>query len=144
MKYIEKFIYVYELLRNNEVFYIGQTSTPQNRFNGHMAVHGKDIYMKIIDKFVDIEHKHIIEYLNKGCKLINKEIPERSDYKIGDILKSKSFKTITKIWDNNLQKNFKSIYECAKHYKISDYLIKSHLNGKKTKISKILNIEYGK
>jgi len=135
--------YVYELIKDGEVFYIGKTINPENRLIDHFQKYGINIQMKIIEIFIDPEHRIILEYKEKGITLNNKEFYINKDrtYNIGDILESKKKPPIGKIWDNKTQTEFSSVYAFAKHNGFSDYLISSHLKGKKTKISKLLDIK---
>lgn len=136
--------YIYELYRDDTLFYVGKTLNPYSRLLYHFAFYGDKIQMKIIDIYIDLEHKYIYDYIKDKKEIINKDIPsnKEKEYNIGCILKtSNNKKPIYKIWDNKLQKKFKSIYECSKHYKISDYIIKRHLFNKNKLLSHILDIE---
>ena len=135
--------YVYELIKDNEVFYIGKTINPEGRLLDHYQKYGTSIKMRIIDMFTDPEHKIILEYKAKGINLKNKEFYVHKDqtYSIGDVLEYKKKENSSKIWDNKTQTEFPSVYAFARHYNYSDYLVSSHLKGKDTKISKFLDIK---
>jgi hypothetical protein len=135
--------YVYELIENDVVFYIGKTINPETRLLDHFQKYGNNIKMKIIDIFIDPEHKIILEYKEKGINLKNKEfyIDKDKTYVVGDIIEYKKKPNIGRIWDNKTQTEFPSVYSFAKYYGFSDYLVSSHLKGKSTKISKLLDIK---
>jgi hypothetical protein len=136
--------YVYELYRGDALFYVGKTLNPYNRLIYHFGTFGKDIKMVIIDIYVDLEHKYIYDYLELKKGITNKDIPSNKEkkYEIGEILKSSdNSKPAYKIWDNNLQRGFNSLYECSKHYKISDFRIKRHLFKKDHLLNDILDLE---
>ena len=136
--------YIYELYKDNILFYIGKTLNPYNRLIYHFGMFGKDIKMVIIDTYIDLEHKYIYDYLELKKDIINKDIPSNKEkkYEIGETLKaSDNIKPIYKIWDNKLQRNFNSLYECSKHYKISDFRIKKHLLKQDSLLNNILDLE---
>ncbi len=135
--------YVYELIKDNEVFYIGKTINPEGRLLDHYQKYGTSIIMKIINIFTDPEHEIILEYKAKGINLKNKEfyVDKDKTYSVGDIIEYKKKQNSNRIWDNKTQTEFPSVYAFAKHFNYSDYLVSAHLKGKNTKISKFLDIK---
>lgn len=143
-KNIKTYIYIYSISyqNSNDVFYIGQTCEPKSRFYDHIRTYGDKIKLEIIDKVVNIEHEYIKQYLNKGYKLLNKEKLRSSNHDIGEILLSNIKIISKKLIDKNTGHIYKNINQYSTLNNISHYLILNHLKGKKTKISKQLNIEH--
>ena len=84
----EIYCYVYGLLnKHKEVRYIGRSFKPRQR----CLSHGVD-YIKIIDKFIDVEQKWINKYIDDGIILENKENPQECEiHNVGDIVKISKF-----------------------------------------------------
>jgi hypothetical protein len=87
------YTYIYELRyeNNNEVFYIGKTNNPYNRFGGHRSSGNfgdSKFYMKIIKKYIDLEDEIINIYINEGHKLLNvrKNNDIMKEYNVGETL----------------------------------------------------------
>jgi hypothetical protein len=82
--------YVYELYKNDILFYVGKTLNPHNRLLYHFITFGKNIKMVIIDIYVDLEHKYIYDYIDSKKGIINKDIPsnKEKEYHVGEILKN--------------------------------------------------------
>ena len=79
----EVWCYVYGLLDDDGlVTYCGRSYHP--RFRGRSHSHKGNI--KILDKFIDIEHKWVQELKNKGQAQNNRELPLYSeDWDVGDV-----------------------------------------------------------
>tara|TARA_B110000858_G_C17543666_1_gene354727 strand:- start:37 stop:504 length:468 start_codon:yes stop_codon:yes gene_type:complete len=79
----EVWCYVYGLLDDDGlVTYCGRSYHP--RFRGRSHSHKGNI--KILDKFIDIEHKWVQKLKNKGQAQDNKELPlHGEDWDVGDI-----------------------------------------------------------
>ena len=79
----EIWCYVYGLLDDDVlVTYCGRSYTPRERGRSH-SHHG---HIKILDKFIDIEHKWVQELKNKGQAQNNRELPLYSeDWDVGDV-----------------------------------------------------------
>lgn len=143
-KDIKTYIYIYSISyqNSNDIFYIGQTCEPMERFRVHIRTYGDKIKLEIIDKIINIEHEYIKQYLNKGYKLLNKEKLRSSSHNVGEILLPNTKITSKKLIDKNTGRIYKNINQYSTLNNISHYLILNHLKGNKTKISKQLNIEY--
>ena len=67
-------VYVYGLFEWGKCIYVGETLIPSKRFTTHYKKYreeGSSVYMKILDKYEDLEHKWIVHYQNEGCDLNN-------------------------------------------------------------------------
>jgi hypothetical protein len=85
-------VYIYALLNeDDEIIYIGKSSTPSDRFsshknNGHASVNK----MRILDYFYDKEYYYIKKYISEGHNLSNKQTdPWEEDWNIDDIIEYK-------------------------------------------------------
>lgn len=58
---MKKIIYVYQLLENKEVFYIGLTKNPEMRLRHHKRNYGEDITMNIFYETWDVEEANRVE-----------------------------------------------------------------------------------
>lgn len=72
----EKEISIYALIRDDEVFYIGQSSVPVNRLRAHHSLLKESVNMAILknvpfEEVIYWECKFIVEYTEAGCKLDN-------------------------------------------------------------------------
>lgn len=71
-------MYIYVLLENNIVFYVGKTTDLRGRYAYHRMRFGKTIQMALIDK-CSISESHYLEryyikkFINKGFLLKNKD-----------------------------------------------------------------------
>lgn len=93
--------WIYTLVRNGSIFYVGRTVNIYNRYSAHKSAHGEDIEINIIDKIVDnstkaskCEKRHIERYLKAGHPLINKK-----DVKGEEDRKSRSYKIFPSIYE---------------------------------------------
>lgn len=127
-------VYIYELLdENNEVFYIGKTSTPNRRLGTHKQDRIRKMKLKILDCFIDIEYKWIHKYLEKGCILENKETnPMVENWNIGDIIGIKTGREL-KIKDLISNKIYNSIKEATEKLDVSRYIVGRLLHDEKYK-----------
>ena len=99
------YTYLYELINeeNDEVFYIGKTNNPYNRFHTHRS-HNKfkvdKFYMRVIKKYIDVEDEVINKYINEGHKLVNirKNDYVNREYELNQIIKNDPYYIINKIF----------------------------------------------
>lgn len=100
------YTYLYELINEEteEVFYIGKTNDPKNRFGGHRTYNkfgNIKFYMKIIKKYYDVEDETIKNYINEGHSLLNKRKNDYiiNEYTVGDIFKHDPYMMINRIFN---------------------------------------------
>ena len=100
------YTYVYELVNEetNNVFYIGKTNNPQNRFGGHRNYNrfgdGVKFFMRIVKKYYDAEDEIICKYINEGHRLLNKRKNDYiiQEYEVGQIIKYDPYLIIDKMF----------------------------------------------
>lgn len=92
------YTYVYGLFTpKGKLFYIGKTSSPKSRFRVHLKESynfSNDVgYLKILEKYFDLEESTIHKYLSEGVRLENKEIKKTCEWEheIGDKLFKSSY-----------------------------------------------------
>ena len=100
------YTYLYELINEEteEVFYIGKTNEPKQRFGGHRTYNqfgNIKFYMKIIKKYYDVEDEAIKKYIEEGHTLLNKRKNDyiNDEYNIGDIIRYDPYKMINKMFN---------------------------------------------
>lgn len=108
-------VYIYGILDNEEeVVYVGKSSTPNLRLRHHKHLKPRYNRCKILDIFYDKEHYWINYFLDKGAKLENKELVEYvEDYKIGDIIEIKN-RLQYQILNKKTGKTYESINDLLK------------------------------
>ena len=138
--------YLYTLRNDkNEIFYVGKTKAPTNRFSTHYSKINIPFTMELVKEYYDDEDKFILELISKGENINNIQIPYNLEgkYSVGTKFLSENIKLKNKpIFDKMLNKTFNTIKECAEYYKVQPYIISNHLRGVKTSISEKLQIEY--
>jgi predicted GIY-YIG superfamily endonuclease len=108
-------IYVYGLLdKNDNIIYVGKSSTPKRR----LISHDHASKLKILDVIGDIEIYWIQKLLKEGHNLANKHTNyEIEDWNVGDIIELGT-KGI-KIYDSQTQKTYDTIASLSKELNIS-------------------------
>lgn len=138
--------YLYTLSNeNNEIFYIGKTKSPYNRFTTHYSKINYPFIMEIVKEYYDEEDKLIVELLTTGKNISNLQLPynPEGEYNIGLKFSSNDIKSKNKpIFDKKLKRIFNTIRECAEYYNVEPYTISNHLRGINTIISKDIELEY--
>lgn len=83
-------VYIYGLLdKDNQVCYVGKSTTPRVRLYAHNLQHGIKS-MVILDEYVDQEQYWLDYYKSKNVSLLNKEeCINQEVHKVGDIIKLK-------------------------------------------------------
>lgn len=116
-------VYVYGVLdQNDQIIYVGKTSTPSYRLPHHKKSMSVTVNkMKILDIFYDKENFWIHKLINEGHVLENKEISSTVEhYEIGDIVELKEQK---KFIVRNIKTGeiFSSAYKACNSYKKIGY-----------------------
>ena len=84
--------YIYHLVRDEKVFYVGQTDNLERRRIEHMANYGKNfsiVRVKTVLKGVDIdaqERKEIKRMIKEGAQLVNKKLLPKEE-KVATVIK---------------------------------------------------------
>ena len=114
-------VYVYGILDDNdEIVYVGKTSTPKRRLGDHKRTTGWD-RMKILDLFYDKEF-YWIEKLRHNSKLENKfDRPNQEDWEIGDIVEIGD--RGIQVLDTKTNIKYQTIKEASEDLDISRYKI---------------------
>jgi predicted GIY-YIG superfamily endonuclease len=70
--------YIYSLLKDGEVFYIGYTSDTKTRLYKHQTAFGSDVCMNVLEEYfgyrkgaLQLELNWVAKYLSLGAKLVN-------------------------------------------------------------------------
>lgn len=98
MKRTYPYTYLYTLTDINglKIFYVGKTIHPRDRFLHHFNSFDGHFIMEIVGKFIDEEHKLIVDYVNKGHKLQNLIPKSGKQFKIGEKFYTMEIKKIKK------------------------------------------------
>jgi hypothetical protein len=125
-------VYIYGLMENNTIFYIGKTTTPKIRLTFHKNLYNNtSLKMKILDHFVDKELYWIDKLLNEGYNLTNKEhLIHSEDWEIGDIVFT-NIKNSYKVKDITTNKIYESLYILGKEIGLDTGAIKLRLSKPK-------------
>lgn len=147
MEYPITYLYTLRYVHNNEVFYVGKTKGPKGRLSTHMDRLNVEFHfiMEIVEEYLDEEDKLIVDFYNKGAKIINPHLPMNTEgyYEIGDTFKSYEIRSKTKkVLDKNLNKVWDSLKDCAEHYDVSYQVITNHILRKTKRLSVLLNLEF--
>lgn len=123
-------VYIYGLLDSNDnIVYIGKSSSPYSRLSHHKSTFGYR-KMVILDFFYDKEAHYIQKYLKQGVKLVNKEMNiSYEDRKIGEIIEINNVLSY-QMKCNNTGYIYKSLKELEEKTGITSYYAKQIIEGK--------------
>lgn len=137
--------YLYTLSKNDVIFYLGKTRTPNNRFRSYCSKIKGEFIMELVHSYIDEEDKFIIQLIEKNTNIKNLQIPRNTEglFEIGIKFYSKEVKSKTKkIFDKKLNQTWPSLKECSIHYGVNYHTISNYLKGKNTIINDVLDLEY--
>lgn len=125
-------IYVYALIDNDIIIYVGKSTLPKVRLTSHKATYNNiHLKLKILDFFYDKEQYWVSKLIKEGHPLQNKEFQyENESWEIGDIIESKSNNNY-QIKDIETGEIFESLYTLSKNLKIDWAALKTRLNNSK-------------
>lgn len=123
-------VYIYALLNDSKIVYIGKSSVPQERLGSHKSHYNNpNLKLKILDFFYDKEIGWLNKFLNEGYDLYNKEtLKHTEEWEIGDIIETK-IKPQYKILDKESGIVYKSIYSLSKHLKLDQSHLTTRINN---------------
>jgi hypothetical protein len=123
-------IYIYALIDENEqVIYVGKSSTPKSRLANHKCnLNNSNLKMKILDYFYDVEQYWVDKLIQEGYNLINKEFFIHSEeWEKGDII-NPNHKSSFKIYDKKLNITYNSMYELSKIIQMDYQQLQARIN----------------
>jgi len=122
-------VYIYGLLRKEEIIYVGKSTTPKVRLSCHRITYNDDsLRIKILDTFEDREIFWVEKLKEEGYNLLNKEaLKDNEDWMIGDIVDFSPKKNDYKILDTLTNTQYPSFYKVGKKYNLDAHQIKARL-----------------
>ena len=144
-------VYIYGLYDKDDVlFYVGKSSSPQNRLYHHKSrnAYSDTIkYMKILDMFYDKEQDWLNKFLQEGVKLVNKQqVIIQEEVKVGEIITANTVHKV-KVMNTETQRIYSSIREAYRemenivNYQVFKYWIHNP-NAKRINKYKELKFPY--
>lgn len=112
-------VYIYGIMKGENIIYVGRSSSPKQRLAGHkIAYNDHSLKLKILDFFIDPESFWINKLMLEGYKLTNLDVsPEVENWEVGDIVQTQK-KNSYKILNKLTNQVHTSLYELCKELKV--------------------------
>ena len=122
-------VYIYGLLKGEEVIYVGKSTTPKDRLSCHRRTYNDNtLKIKILDTFNDLEIFWVKKLRAEGHTLFNKEeLKYGENWVVGDIIDFQP-KSSYKILDTLTNVQYSSLYQLGKNYNLDAQQIKTRIS----------------